>query len=113
MRPLLVLVASLLLTPLALAQPGTDGYDFVTVGAAGNRAYDGPDPFNLVAGRGAVGYDFKIGRTEVTTGQWLDLFNAMLARPDPLPLGNLLDIPLLWGATRDTAYPGPAYLDSA
>jgi hypothetical protein len=46
------------------------GIDFVTVGAAGNRGYDGPDPFNLTRGRGAVAYEDKIGRTEVASAQF-------------------------------------------
>lgn len=100
-------------TALALfsvhAQPGPDGIDWVTVGAVNNRAYDGPDPFNLVAGRGSVGYEYKIGRTEVTTGQWLGFFNAALARPDPLPFASTIwwGTPVIWGATRDTSYTGP------
>jgi formylglycine-generating enzyme required for sulfatase activity len=94
----------------APAQPGPDGIDWVTVGAPGNRVYDGPDPFNLVAGRGAVGYEFRIGRTEVTTQQWMEFFNAVSARPDPLPFANLTWFrggPTFWGAQVDPTYPGP------
>lgn len=94
--------------PRLLAQPGPDGIDWVTVGAPGNRAYDGPDPFNLVAGRGAVDYEFKIGRYEVTTAQWMEFFNAAFARPDPLPFSGLwFDSPSSWGARRDPNYQGP------
>ncbi len=97
------------LTPAAHAQPGADGYDWVTIGAPGNRAYDGPDPFNLVAGRGAVEYDFRIARTELTTAQAVEFFNAAMARPDPLPFAaqGWWAPPLLWGAVVDTSYKGP------
>lgn len=93
----------------AWAQPGSDGIDWVTVGAVGNRAYDGPDPFSRVTGRGSVGYEYKMGRTEVTTEQWLGFFNAALARPDPLPFASTIwwGTPVIWGATRDTSYTGP------
>lgn len=93
----------------AHAQPGPDGYDWVTIGAAGNRAYDGPDPFNLVAGRGAVDYEYRMARTELTTAQAVEFFNAATARPDPLPFvgQSWWAPPLLWGAVVDTAYTGP------
>jgi len=92
-----------------LAQPAPDGFDWVTIGAPGNRAYDGPDPFNLVAGRGAVGYEYRIARTELTTAQALEFFNAAMARPDPLPFANQSwwAAPLLWGGIVDTSYTGP------
>jgi hypothetical protein len=96
-------------TPAARAQPGPDGYDFVTIGAVGNRAYDGPDPFNLVAGRGAVDYQYRIARTELTTAQAVEFFNAVYARPDPLPFVGQFwwGTPVLWGATVDSSYTGP------
>jgi formylglycine-generating enzyme required for sulfatase activity len=105
------MTALALLPGRAVAQPGADGYDFVTIGAPGNRGYDGPDPNNRVTGRGSVSYEYRIGRTEVTTGQWLEFFNAALARPDPLPFvagGQFWwGTPVFWGATRDLSYTGP------
>lgn len=103
------LCASLALIGSVSAQVGPDGVDWCTIGAPGNRAYDGPDPFNLVSGRGSVNYEYKIGRYEVTTAQWMDFFNAALARPDPLPFAaaGWWSTPILWGATRDTTYTGP------
>ena len=93
----------------AAAQPGPDGYDFVTIGAVGNRAYDGPDPFNSVPGRGSVGYEYRMARTELTTAQALEFFNAAYARSDPLPFANEFwwGSPIHWGATRDLTYTGP------
>lgn len=61
------------------------GIQFVTVGAPGNPAYAGPDPGHNVGGRGSVGYEYRIGLTEVTTGQWMEFMNAARARPDPIP----------------------------
>jgi len=92
-----------------LAQPSPDGFDWVNIGAPGNRAYDGPDPFNLVAGRGAVGYEYRIARTELTSAQALEFFNAAMARPDPLPFASQSwwAAPLLWGGVVDTSYTGP------
>ncbi|MBL9000834.1 MAG: hypothetical protein JNK25_06825, partial [Phycisphaerae bacterium] len=64
----------------ALAQPDPSGIEFVTVGAPGNPAYAGPDNNNLVTGRGSVPYEFRIGRTEVTTAQWVEFYNAFYGR---------------------------------
>jgi hypothetical protein len=82
------------------------GIDFVTVGASGNRAYDGPDPQGLVAGRGGVSYEYRIGRFEITTAQWLEYYNAFSARPDAVSASQL-GLPVFWGAQRDTSYTGP------
>ena len=97
-------LALLLLAAPALAQVGPDGYDWVTIGAPNNPAYSGPDPFNLVTGRGSVSYDYRLSRTEVTTQQWLDFFNTFSARADAPPT---LISPILWGAERDPGYSGP------
>ncbi len=54
------------------------GFEFVTIGAAGNRAYEGyPLGPNLVgAGQGRVDYEYRISRTEVSTGDWLEFRNT-------------------------------------
>jgi formylglycine-generating enzyme required for sulfatase activity len=77
----------LLLAAPALAQPGPDpsGIDFVTIGAVGNRGYDRDDPGGFATGRGRVDYEYKIGRFEMTAGQWGEFMNAALNRPDPIP----------------------------
>lgn len=106
---LAALVCMVLGSEGVLGQVGADGIDWATIGAPGNRAYDGPDPFNLVSGRGSVGYEYRLSRTEITTSQWLGFFNAALARPDPLPFVNTVwwSTPIIWGAERDTSYTGP------
>ncbi len=95
-----------LLASAAVAQVGPDGIDWVTIGAPGNRGYDGPDPDNLVRGRGAVGYEYRIGRTEITTGQWMEFINTFKARSDAVPYA-VLPTPVFWGADVDPAYSGP------
>jgi formylglycine-generating enzyme required for sulfatase activity len=79
----------LLLAAPALAQPGPgpdpSGIDFVTIGAVGNRGYDGPDPNGFMTGRGRVDYEYKIGRFEVTSAQWAEFFRAVDALPQPIP----------------------------
>jgi hypothetical protein len=54
------------------------GFEFVTIGAAGNRAYEGfPFGPNLMgAGQGRVDYEYRIARTEVSTGDWLEFRNT-------------------------------------
>ena len=89
---------------VAAAQPDPSGIDFVTIGAPNNPAYQGLDPQGYVTGRGSVPYEFRIGRTEVTTGQWLEFYNAALARPDALPW---IQTPVFWGAQQDATHTGP------
>ena len=62
-------------TAFAGGAPAPDyGFDWVTIGDAGNAPYDGRfDGFN--AGRGAVNYEFRIARTEITSAQWLEFIN--------------------------------------
>lgn len=91
-------------TASALAQPGSDGFDWVTIGAAGNRGYDGFDGGTGLRNRGAVPYGYRIARTEVTTAQYLEYVNMFSARADPVPL---VRPPSLWGAQVDTTYSGP------
>lgn len=53
------------------------GVDMVRIGAVGNAAWQG-DGFasDSNIGRGSVGYEYYIGRLEVTTAQWAEFFNA-------------------------------------
>ncbi|MFA6046059.1 MAG: hypothetical protein WC718_13835, partial [Phycisphaerales bacterium] len=103
-RSLVALAAVLAFAAAAQAQPDPSGIQFVTVGSPSNPAYHGPDPFGYVTGRGSVGYEYRLGQMEITTGQWLEFVNAALGRATPLPF---LRAPLDWGATRDVTYGGP------
>ena len=68
----------------AHAMEGTPGYDFdwVTISDPKNSAYEG-GPFGQLAGRGSVDYLYRIGRFEVTSGQWLELLNTFGIVGDP------------------------------
>lgn len=79
------------------------GTEFVTIGAAGNAAYQGSGAAN---GRGSVGYEYRIGRYEVTTVQWVAFYNAAYGRPQSEAIPHLLP-PSVWGAEADPTYSGP------
>lgn len=95
---LIFLATASLLASSALAQPDPSGIDFVTVGAVGNRPYDGPDINGIMTGRGQVNYEYRLGRTEVTTAQWMEFYNLFA---DRVPHVN---VPFRWGAF-DTGRP--------
>lgn len=68
------------LSAAATAGPPPDhGFDFVTIGAVNNRAYEGGGQFGAMAlaGRGSVSYEYRMARLEVSTGQWLEFLNTM------------------------------------
>jgi len=64
-----------------------------------NPAYSGVDPLGYTTGRGSVGYEFNIGRYEVTSAQWVEFYNAALNRADPIPW---VQTPVFWGGTRNS-----------
>ena len=84
----------------AQAQPDPSGIDFVTIGSPGNAAYQSIIPNDFVNGRGSVGYEYRLGRYEVTTQQWVEFFNAAYDRADAR-LPHLLP-PDFWGASPTT-----------
>ncbi len=102
-----VAIAAALLSTFtpAQAQPDPSGIDFVTIGAPGNAAWDGtgigPDGDQRMIGRGSVGYEYRIGRFEVTTSQWVEFFNAAYDRPTNDRLPHLIP-PNAWGAVGAT-----------
>jgi Sulfatase-modifying factor enzyme 1 len=67
----LVGVVGVAVAPVARAQ---HGLDFVTVGAPDNPAYQQPWPGGMSVG--AVPYEYKITRTEVTVAQWFEYVKA-------------------------------------
>ena len=72
--------------PTALAQPGN--LDFVTIGAAGNRAANESEAPGLEGYPiGAVPYEYRLTRTEVTVTQWLSFARAY----DPFRTGDVED----------------------
>ena len=82
----------------AFAQPNDYGYQFATVTASGNAPYNGPDPYNSgVVGRGTVSYDYRIAKTEISTGQWMEFLNAV-GGVDALPNQFFTPFRGVWGA---------------
>lgn len=88
----------------AHAQPDANGFEWATITHAGNPAYSGFDPFGYVTGRGSVGYEYRIARTEVSTAQWMEFLNTFMGSATPPPH---MRTPRHWSATLDTSYPGP------
>jgi formylglycine-generating enzyme required for sulfatase activity len=76
------------------------GIDFVTITAPGNAPWmgSGRPEFDLAIGRGRVDYEYRIGRTEITTAQWVDFMNAVYDRPAGDTLLFYPRQPLAWGA---------------
>jgi formylglycine-generating enzyme required for sulfatase activity len=92
--------------PAARAQYG---FDFVTIGSPGNAAYNGDPKFgSLPIGRGSVGYEYKIGKMEVTTKQWMDFMNTFSQTNTPPPFFKIFQGGF-WGAGFDLSYTGPGY----
>jgi hypothetical protein len=57
------------------------GIDFVTVGAVGNAPWAGDGtPDDQSIGRGSVGYEYRIGKFEITTAQYVEFLNAAFDR---------------------------------
>ncbi len=79
----------------------SSGIDFVTIGAVGNAPYAGFDPNNRVTGRGGVAYEYRIGRMEVTSAQWVEFFSAAYDRPPADWLPHLTP-PTFWGGVPTT-----------
>lgn len=97
--------------------PPNDGFDWVTVGAPGNRAANAQEApqLYLPGGElpvGAVNDTYRITRTEITVGQWFQFVQAYApfytgSRNDPAITG-------LWihPGSLDPAQPAGFYMDS-
>jgi len=116
-RQLRALLASLVFATMigpynfASARQGGDspdyGFDFVTITHPGNAPFvpvNPPNPFFNSGTRGRVGYEYRIARVEVTTGQWLQFVNTFWTQGE-IPGGEF--IPSIWGAVRDPNYDVP------
>ena len=57
------------------------GPDFVTIGDPGNPAWPG-GMYGQTAGRGSVNYRYRMGRLEITSGQWLEFINIFAPLSD-------------------------------
>jgi hypothetical protein len=81
MRCVIVAIGAGCLSAVAVAQPVPSyGIDFVTVGAAGNR-HTIPEevPQAPWVQRGAVDYEYRLSRTEITIGQFAEFVTAYQA----------------------------------
>lgn len=70
------------------------GIDFTRIGNTGNAAYQGPESDGAANGRGGVSYEYQIGKTEVTTAQWMEFYNAVISTHGP----GSMSLPIRWGA---------------
>jgi formylglycine-generating enzyme required for sulfatase activity len=121
----LLAVAGLAVAALTIGRARADvdpnsGIDFVRVGAIGNAPWAGNGTVgDRAVGRGSVGYEYKIGKMEVTTAQWVEFFNAAFDRPsndllphltppDPGHWGAQSTTPMTPGAKRWNVAPGQA-----
>jgi hypothetical protein len=90
----------------AVAQQSYD-FDFATIHAPNNPAFTADNPPNpLVVGRGSVPYEYRIAKTEITTGQWLEFVNTFSNVAAPNPYWDQFG-PGFWGAIEDLSFPGP------
>ncbi|MFM9996187.1 MAG: SUMF1/EgtB/PvdO family nonheme iron enzyme [Phycisphaerales bacterium] len=92
--------------PASLAARPPPDIQFNTIGAPGNAAYPlkSPPGYVSVQGRGRVDYEYRIGKYEVTTAQWMEFVNTYTV------LGGQWQFfadPVRWGAVPDPAYSGP------
>ncbi|MEO1585236.1 MAG: SUMF1/EgtB/PvdO family nonheme iron enzyme [Planctomycetota bacterium] len=78
-------------------QPPPDyGFDFVTIGDAGNDPWMGTDVTGRITNPGAVNYEYRIARFETRTSQFIEFMNV-IGSIDP----NRASIvaPTFWGAS--------------
>jgi hypothetical protein len=85
------------------------GIEFSTISAVNNPAYTGPlgtlyDSYP----RGSTSYEYRMARTEVPTGLWLEFANTFINRT---PRGRTFAIPATWGAAPDPDRPDYWALD--
>ncbi len=104
----LAILAPLVLPILALAQTPPDyGYQFATVGAVNNPAFQDPTypDFTPTIGRGSVSYEYRIAKTEVSTGQWVEFLNTFSNYATPHPQWDSMFGPTFWGAHEYSTSP--------
>ncbi len=81
--------------------------EFVTIGAIGNVAWTSPPNISdNMRGFGSVNYEYRIGRTEITTSQWCSLLSAAMGRSSSQRL-PWLSLPSSWAGDVDPTYDGP------
>jgi len=84
-------------------------FDLVTITDPGNAPYQTTPDWRYVNGRGAVDYEYRIGRLEITTAQWLpfvQLFWDDLGTINPSYWGADLLPDRTWALRTDVPDPG-------
>ncbi len=88
------------------------GFDWVTIGNTNNAPYDrrttNSPSLNFPAGRGSVGYEYRMSRLEITTGQWMEFVNTFTTQSDAMSF--FFHEPAHWGGQSDLSYDGPGRL---
>ena len=105
LRMVVLLVAGIgALVGSAQAGPVPDyDFDWAVIGDPGNAGLD-ESPFPPMLGRGAVEYEYRIGKLEITTAQWMEYVNTFSTQGDEY---RNFARPLDWGAQSDSSYGGP------
>ncbi len=80
--------------------------EFVTIGDPGNQGYPltSPPGYLHIRTRGRVDYEYRMGKYEVTTAQWMEFvnnYNTLGGR------WTYFADPVTWGAVPDPSYTGP------
>lgn len=96
MKQAALIVVAVALPASAQPVPPDYGFNFITIGDVGNQAYNGPDPFSRYAGRGSVGYEYRMAKYETRTSQFIEFMNV-LGRHNPD--FAVQQRPLFWGAS--------------
>ncbi len=80
-----------------------NGFEWCDITTPGNAAYPG-NRFGVNAGRGSVGYSYRMAKTEVTTGQMLEFYNTFATQSDALYQVMRSNI-IGWPTVTDPTYP--------
>jgi len=87
-------------------------FDWVTITDPGNAGWQHPGTprfppvYPWETPRGSVGHEYRIGRTEITTGQWIDFVNTFSTQGMH---DGYFAMPSSWGADIDPTYHGPGF----
>ncbi|PHQ79594.1 MAG: hypothetical protein COB69_07640, partial [Phycisphaera sp.] len=92
----LAIIACVFAAQTSAQAPPDYGFNFTTIGAVGNAAYNGFDGLGNITGRGSVGYEYRIAKNELRTSQFVDFMTVLGGiNPDFV----IFNQPLEWGAS--------------
>ncbi len=93
-----VLATTFLMPSVSVGGYVGDDFQWATITALNNPAYAG-GPQGQLAGRGSVGYAYRISKLEITSAQWLEFINTFAPQSDdPLfflrpSFSGIIDVP--------------------